>query len=330
MCATDSTHDHAGHTHEHDEEDEEFTPEEIDKLYLTAGKIGKEVKERAKSIVKPGAKLFDIAEELEALIKTLGAKEDKDAHVGAAFPVNLSLNDQAAHYTPTADDTTMVKEGDVVKVDMGAHVNGFLVDFAFTANFSKDDKYEKLVNASQEALANAIATARAGVPASKIGKVIDDTAKKHGFKPISNLGGHTIERWTVHAGQMVPNVERGNYVLEEGDTIAIEPFLTDGRGFVNETDFVQIYSLVGGAKTRSPSARLALDFIMEEYHTLPFAVRNLVPAVGSAGLAGLAVRELQRLGAIQGYPMLREEGKGQVAQTETTMRVEKDGVKVLV
>lgn len=339
MCPTPHAHNHASGTHDHAHDDandgagdvhgdedgevEEFSQDDILKLYEKAGAAGKKMKDRAKEIVKPGAKLLAIAEELEGMTKKLGC-------TGAAFPLNLSINDQAAHYSPTPDDESVVKEGDVVKVDMGVHADGFLVDFAYTANFSDNPAYAKLVAASQEALENAIATARAGVPVSKIGKVIADTAAKHGFKPISNLGGHTVERYTVHAGQMVPNIERGSYVLQEGDVIAIEPFITDGKGYVNETDFVQIYSLMGDAKTRSPSARMALDFIAEEYQTLPFAVRNLIPAVGSAGLAKLAIKELERLGAVQGYPMLKEEGRGQVAQTETTMKVEKDGVKVFV
>jgi methionyl aminopeptidase len=90
----------------------------------------KVVLEYAKSLIKLNVKILDIAENVEKKIFEVGAKP--------AFPINIGINEIAAHYTPSIDDQTILKEGDMVKVDIGLHVDGYISDNAFTILVGKN------------------------------------------------------------------------------------------------------------------------------------------------------------------------------------------------
>ncbi|TDA31686.1 MAG: type II methionyl aminopeptidase, partial [Hadesarchaea archaeon] len=164
--------------------------------YRKAGKLLAEVREKIKPMVRVGESLVRIAEEAERLIQEKGAKP--------AFPCNVSLNEVAAHYSPPADDPTVIKEGDLVKVDLGAHLDGYIADTAFT--IATDEEGERLKEAAEKALEAAIATVKPGVDVGEVGRAIEEAAKGAGFKPIANLTGHALSRWTLHGGLTIPNL----------------------------------------------------------------------------------------------------------------------------
>ncbi len=286
---------------------------------IRAGEIARRVKEEVIDLIKPGARLYDIAEFVERRIVELGGKP--------AFPCNLSINSNAAHYTPYKGDESVLKEGDYLKVDLGVHVEGYIADTALTFRVGMEE--DELMEASREALENAIATVRAGVKIREIGKVIEDTIRRKGFKPIVNLSGHKIERFKLHAGVSIPNVYRGGdtYELKEGDVIAIEPFATTGAGQVIEVPPALIFMFLRDRPVRSAQARRLLIHIKREYNGLPFAYRWLQGFMPEGQLK-LALSQLDRVGAIYSYPILREVRGGMVSQFEHTVIVEKDGAYV--
>ncbi|WP_048148460.1 type II methionyl aminopeptidase [Palaeococcus ferrophilus] len=292
--------------------------EALEKL-IRAGEIAKRVKEEVRPMIKPGAKLYDIAEFVENRIVELGGKP--------AFPCNLSINEVAAHYTPYRGDESVLREGDYLKLDLGVHVDGYIADTALTFRVGMDE--DELMLAAKEALEAAIATARAGVKISELGKAIEEAIRKRGFNPIVNLSGHKIERYKLHAGVSVPNIYRphDSYVLQEGDVFAIEPFATTGAGQVIEAEPTLIYMYLRDRPVRMPQARKVLAHIKKEYGTLPFAYRWLQGKF-SDGQIRLALGQLVRVGAVYPYPVLKEIRGGLVAQFEHTIIVEKDGVRV--
>jgi len=294
----------------------------VDELkgYSLAGRIAAEVLAEGKRLAKPGIKLLELAEKLESSIRAKGGKP--------AFPVNLSLNEAAAHYTPSIDDETVIGEKDILKIDVGVHIDGFIGDTATTLDFSGENG--KLVEASDEALSNAISTIKAGVETSKIGEVIEHTIKSAGFKPIENLTGHSLARYNLHAGIEVPNVKTAySTVLKEGDIIAIEPFATNGAGRVGEGTRVEIFSLQELRPVRLKEARRLLAYIDENYKSLPFAERWLSSEFRSKLLLNSALRELALSGCIHQYPVLKEVKHGTVSQSEVTVVVEKDSARIL-
>lgn len=286
---------------------------------IKAGEIARKVKEEVADLIKPGAKLYDIAEFVERRIVELGGKP--------AFPCNLSLNEIAAHYTPYKGDDTALKEGDYLKVDIGVHVDGYIADTAVTFRVGMEE--DDLMEAAREALENAIATVRAGVMVRDVAKAIEDTIRERGFNSIVNLSGHKVERYKLHAGVSIPNVYRpaDTYVLQEGDVFAIEPFATTGAGQVIEVPPALIFMYLRDRPVRMLQARRLLMHIKREYKTLPFAYRWLQDFMPEGQLK-LALAQLDRAGAIYSYPILREVRGGLVAQFEHTVIVEKDGAYV--
>jgi methionyl aminopeptidase len=286
---------------------------EIMDKYILAGKIASEVREESKSLIKVGANLLDIAEKIEANIKKKGALP--------AFPANLSLNDAAAHYTPTKNDETKISDGDVIKVDIGVHVDGYIGDTAYTISFDK--KYDKMVRASESALEEAIKLCRPGALLNDVSAKIEETIKSFGYKPVSNLTGHGLERFNLHAEPSVPNVKfSGDYRLRDGQVIAIEPFATDGFGEIKESEQSLIFMLLQDKPTRNQDARAIVKFaeqFMHDGHSLPFAERWI--PMDSLFRIRVALRELKQREAIYDYPVLKEVKKGIITQAEHTIIV---------
>ncbi|MFH1456460.1 MAG: type II methionyl aminopeptidase [archaeon] len=269
--------------------------------FIKAGKIAKEVREYSKTIVKPGIKLIDLADKIEKKISELGAK--------SAFPVNLSLNSVAAHYTPKENDETVFEKDDILKIDVGVHVNGYIGDTAVTVGNNKE-----LINASQDALKAATKIVNIGTELREIGKEINDAITSHGFQPIVNLSGHGLDKFVIHTSPSVPNYDNGDTTqLKDGDTIAIEPFATDGKGKVGEGGPSSIYKLNEIKPIRDMTARKVLKFIQEEYNTLPFAERWITKKFPKGKFALLS---LARSGIVKEYAQLPETSKGLVSQAE--------------
>lgn len=288
------------------------TEEVLDK-YRAAGKIHQQIMTEAREKIKIGMPIYEYAHFIDERIIELGG--------GSAFPVNISFNDAAAHDTPLLNDTRVFGE-DVVKIDVGVHVDGYIADGAMTVDLS--GKHADLVKASEEALKAAIDTVKAGVTTLQIGAAVEETITDLGFRPVKNLMGHGLAQYTAHAEPSVPNIKHmgTGAELRVGDTIAIEPFATDGEGYVENGTIKEIYSQVKLKPTRIPFVRKVLDQI-NEYKGLPFAKRRLV-----SDKLDLALIQLERDGIITGYPVLIEVSGGLVSQAEHSVIVTEDGCEV--
>ncbi len=284
------------------------------------GKASSEAMIYAANMIKPGVKLLDVAEASENFLKDKG--------FGLAFPINISINDQAAHYTPSVDDEHTFSENDLVKIDFGAERNGLLGDGAITVDLS--GRHSKMVEAAEKALDNAISTVKHGVSVCDIGKVISETVEAAGFKPIRNLGGHGVGFHDLHAEFFIPNYDNGDFtVLEEGMVIAIEPFVTTGKGMVVDSDICEIYSYVGDMPVRLPESRTLLQHISENNSKEPFAIRWFSNIIKSKFKLYAAISELARSGAIEPHPTLVEVSGKEVAQAEAQLVVTNDGCEVI-
>ncbi len=288
------------------------TPEALEK-YRQAGRILKEVREAAVGRVQKGAKLLDVADAIEADIAARGGKP--------AFPVNISLDTEAAHGSPEPGDLRVFEEN-VVKLDIGVHVDGYIADTAVTVDLS--GKSKDLLKASETALEEAIKLVRAGVSTAEIGAAIEATIDGFGFRPIYNLTGHGLERFVQHAPPSIPNKKMGQgIVLQAGQVIAIEPFATDGVGIVTEGNFAEIFGLIAVKPVRLPWERDMLKAV-QSFDGLPFARRWLADMKRSEK----TIDALVRAGIIHAYPVLIEQSGGLVSQAEHTLIVTEDGCEV--
>ena len=281
--------------------------------YRTAGEIAAEIRKEAEKIVRKGVPLQKICETLERKILKEGGKP--------AFPVNVSLNDIAAHYTSPPDDRTTVPPKALVKVDIGVQINGFIADTALTISVGKVGR--GLIEAAESAHENALKIVKAGVRSSEIGEVIEKTIRESGFRPISNLTGHLLGQYNLHAGKSIPNVKtRLGFTLKEGEVYAIEPFATTGEGIVDDSKYAYIYRL-----TSQKQSDQFLSYITREFKTLPFTSRWLIHKFSKKRVQELIKRYING-GLIQPYPVLIERKRGVVSQAEHTLIVKKNGCEV--
>jgi len=293
-------------------------PPDVHEKYLHAGEITKKVKESSRALLHEGVTYVDLARHIESSIVELGGTW--------AFPVNISVNNVTAHYTPTIDDTGVFHRGDYVKVDLGAQVDGYIADTAYTVRVDSPD--DDLVNASRDALMAAIDMVRPGVRTNEIGRVIDETIRGYGLKPIENLTGHGLDQYVQHGPPSIPNFDTGHGApLEEGAVIAIEPFATDGGGRVVDDERCLIFKYLGDRPVRLPLARQVLATIRREYPALPFAQRWL-SEVYTRRKTEFALKYLVRSSCVYAFNVLKEVDGGSVSQTEHSMIVTKDGAEV--
>jgi methionyl aminopeptidase len=284
--------------------------EKIKEKYIKAGKIAAQARDYGASLAKPGIKLLDLAEAIERKIEQLGGKP--------AFPVNLSLNAQAAHYTPYTNDPSILKADDYLKIDVGVHIDGYIGDTAITVRPAGKDK---MIECSEKMLEEALKLFVPGEKLSHIGEVIENIAKKHGFNPVANLTGHRVEQFSVHSPPGVLNVKNNSdYVLQEGDVFGVEPFCTNGAGRVKDSTPVLIYAFMADKPVRSFEGRKIIEMSKVKYNGLPFAKRWIEEQF-SPVKATLILRQLAELGALHPYPILREVADGNVAQSEHTVIV---------
>ncbi len=292
------------------------------KEHLEVGKASYEALQHARGLVKEGAKLFDVAESIESFIEKKG--------FGLSFPVNISVNSKAAHYTPSKEDDTVFKSGDLVKVDVGARKGTCLGDCAVTVDISGNNT--SLVEAAEESLEAALGVVKAGVQLREIGKAIERVVTEKGVFPVRNLGGHGITSEELHADVFIANFDNGDTTrLLEGQVISIEPFVTDGAGYVQDSDEIQIFQKVQYAIPRSQEARQILSIVDERYLTYPFAIRWLEKALPNLSGFGIrkGIQELVNMEVLETFPVLVEEKGGLVAQAEKELIVEKDGYTLL-
>jgi len=260
---------------------------------------------------------LSLADAIEALIRSRGAE--------CAFPVNIGVNSVAAHYTPSKTDDITLKVGDVVKIDLGAHVDGYPADTSVSVELGTRN-HQTLISCAEDALRMVIEMLAPGTTTSAMGDAVERAIKSAGFRPVENLTGHSMERFNLHAGLSIPNIRtRESHVVEEGMILAIEPFSTTGKGKVKGASRGNIYRIV--RDRRAPADISAMFARMQSrFGSLPFASRwcddlhpNAQPLLG----------KMLRMGMVMNYPVLVEVADGVVAQAEHSVLVTKDGCIVL-
>jgi methionyl aminopeptidase len=290
--------------------------------YLEAGRIASRIRERVRKVDFSGKNLYDICENIEKeIISNAGIP---------AFPVNVSLNEIAAHYTAEPGDPTVVSNDDVLKVDIGVQVNGFIADTAVTV--SSNAKYQAMVASAESALNEAIKMAKLDVSSSAIGEVIERTISRSGFKPIQNLSGHSIEQYTIHAGKSIPNIRTfgSSFQLTANQAYAIEPFVTtrDAQGVVYEGKIRNIFGVVSRKPTKDKNCDDFLQNIWDRFKTLPFTTRWLLSDYYEHDARKMLEVLLKRKN-IHAYPILVEGNYKVVAQAEHTIILKDNNTEII-
>jgi len=245
-----------------------------------------------------------------------------------AFPAQCSRNEVAAHDCPGPDDERRFAAGDLAKLDIGVHIDGWVVDTAVTINVGGLPENQPLVDAARAALEAAVAQAGPGVPIVRLSQAIATALRSYALNPIRNLCGHHVGRWTVHCPPPVPNVpdRAQDDRLEVGRVLAIEPFATDGGGVAAERGIAEVFRVAPGQED-GIGLEPPVSACLREFRGLPFSRRDL--GALPRPMVEEALSLLHRRGRLSAYPPLVETTGGRVAQAEHSLLVREDGVEVL-
>lgn len=296
-------------------------PEEAFQKYEKAGRIAAKVREQMRRTVSEEMLIIDVCEKAESLIRESGGKP--------AFPCNVSINEVAAHYSSPPQDKKAIPENSIVKVDVGVHVDGYIADTAVTVCF--DPEYENLMRAAEEALETAIKLLRPGLSIARFGSAIQKSIQKWGLKPISNLTGHKISRFSLHAGKALPNVfHLSTSKVKAGEIYAVEPFVTmhEAAGKVRRAREAYIFRFIKRKSSKAEYVKQLLNYIEKNFRTLPFSERWLEGCVPDSHHSA-AFSELLSSKSLMAYPVFTEASGKPVAQAEHTVVITKDGCHVL-
>ena len=284
-----------------------------------AGRIAAAARHFGAGLIHSGVLVREVCEAVEGEIHRRGG--------ALAFPVQSSRNQVAAHYCPAPDDPTQYVAGDLAKLDIGVHVDGWVVDTALTVNVDDRPENRRLVEAAEAALEAALALLGGGVEIRRVSAQIEATVRSFGLRPVRNLCGHGVGRFVVHCPPPIPNVAGLSHdVLAAGAVVAVEPFATEGNGHVVEQGRPEVFRL-----KEDPPTMTAVDpevlAAIRALRGLPFARRQLSAFLGPRLEETLAA--LARQNSLAAYPPLVETSGRPVAQAEHTAYLGADGVEVL-
>ncbi|NLL28037.1 MAG: type I methionyl aminopeptidase [Bacteroidales bacterium] len=202
------------------------TVEEIELLKKSSLLVGKTLGEIAK-VLKPGVNTLFLDKLAEEYIRDNGGVPAFKGYNGYPATLCISINEQIVHGIPS---NRLIKDGDIVSVDCGATLNGYVGDYAYTFIVGEvDEKTEKLVRVTKESLMKGLAEAVPGKHIGDIGHAIQLHVERNGFYVVRELVGHGIGK-KIHEKPEVPNYgKRGKgMLLEENMVLCVEPMVNAG------------------------------------------------------------------------------------------------------
>eukprot|EP00769_Ergobibamus_cyprinoides_P004032 gnl/Ergobibamus_cyprinoides/559.p1 GENE.gnl/Ergobibamus_cyprinoides/559~~gnl/Ergobibamus_cyprinoides/559.p1 ORF type:complete len:409 (-),score=150.30 gnl/Ergobibamus_cyprinoides/559:28-1092(-) len=327
----------------------EVLTEEVIADYRAAGEAHRELRKYARRIAAPGKNLYDFCGDCEERVRLLTGHDPRaPLKAGIAFPCGVSLNADAAHYTPNPGDDRAIAHGDILKFDIGTHVNGHLVDSAFTLNWNPE--LEPLVQASKEATTRAIRLAAPDLSIGDLGDLIEEIicsyeveldGKAVPIQPIRNLSGHQVAHYRIHAGNSIPNAAGtglSNGRMKEGEVYALETFASTGRGNVHDGTDTSHYMLHPSLATgdvlppgvRGRAAAKLVPMLRRNYSAMAFCPRMIMhdDARFEDGSWRVALRELADKGIVNCYPTLTDSTGCYTSQHEHTFALYGDKKEV--
>lgn len=306
---------------------------------IKGANIHKETAKYIRSIIKPNICLRDIAILTENKIKELtNFNINTPIDKGIGFPIGLSINNCAAHYTPNYGEKDIILDyNDIIKIDYGVHFNGTIIDSAFTIHFNP--KYDSFINISKSITNYAVSLCGPDVVLGDIGKDIEEYIqskeveiddKIYKLNIMRELTGHMIANYKIHAGKAVPNIAINYPVrMKEFEYYAIEPFITTGNGS-------SVYKLPNSHFMLNDIKSNKLNHLLKEekelfniintnYSTLPFCQRWLYELNQNINYDKL-LENLEKKKVINSYPPIYGCNNSIISQFEHTIFIKENGI----
>ena len=306
--------------------------------YINAGEIHQKVREYIQSYIQPGIKYTTICNLIESKISDeINKIAPNQLNNGIAFPTGISVNNVAAHFTPSYIDEHIIKSDDVIKIDYGVHIDGCIIDSAFTINLNEE--YNDILKASDDAVNTIIKNIGVDSRFKELSVLSQEVVESYehdgkSLKVIDNLAGHNILPWKIHGGKLLHGKPTNNIIyddlrVEEDDVMAIEVFVSNGNGTTVLDDDYRNYShymlkddMVNIPLFKNKKTNELSNIITKTFKTLAFCPRFIdnITQKNTNYLNNL--QELFTNGYLNSYPPLLEtDRESKVAQFEHTMYI---------
>jgi curved DNA binding protein len=313
------------------------TPGVLDK-YQAAGKIVNAVLERLIAKATAGANVAEVCEfgdkELEAELAKVYAK--KKMEKGIAFPTCVSANEIAGHYSPLKSESTTLKEGDLVKIDLGVHIDGFIAVAAHTVvvgGQAVDGRKADVVLAAYNALQGALRTIKPGNTNYDVTDVIGQVAESYKCQPLEGVLSHELKKHLLDGNNVIINKATFDQKVEEhefnlNEVFGLDVFVSTGEGKTKETEYRSTIYKRAIERTYTLKLKASRAFYAEavdKYPTMAFTLRSFADETS----AKLGVSEAVKHDLFHAYPVLTEKAGEFIAHFKYTVAIMKNGISVI-
>uniref|UniRef100_A0A7S4JM53 Peptidase M24 domain-containing protein n=1 Tax=Odontella aurita TaxID=265563 RepID=A0A7S4JM53_9STRA len=333
---------------EEEEEEEEVTDlsnSDVCTKYQEASKIVNTALEGLVGQCLPGAKIIDLCQFGTAVIDAQASKlyqkkvKGQPVEKGVAFPVCISVNDVVCNHSPlSSEELEPLKTGDIVKIDLGCHIDGYISVAAHTLVVpegpdsppSVDDEVGNAAVAAYHAMLIAADAIRAGAKNAEVTAAVERVAKAYGVSPVSTVRMHQMKRFVIDGVKEVAlreptadDLEEGEEKVpecefEQGEVYAVDVAMSTGDGKVRPGDLrttVFKRNVETSYRLKMKASRYVLGEVDRKFPTLPFTLRHFEDERS----AKMGITECVAHGLLTPYPSLHERDGAKVAHFKCTV-----------
>mmetsp|Transcript_40461 Transcript_40461/g.89906 ORF Transcript_40461/g.89906 Transcript_40461/m.89906 type:complete len:391 (+) Transcript_40461:54-1226(+) len=316
--------------------------------YKAAAEIANKAIAAVIAEVKDGAKVVDLCNCGDNLINKEVEKifKGKLIEKGVAFPTCVSVNSTVGHFSPASDDTTTVKDGDIVKIDLGVHIDGFISTQAQTVVVQAGDAAIKgraadVIAAARTAYEAALRLIRPGKKVSDVAGPLQKIVEAYGCNLVEGVMSHQMKQFIIDGNKCVLNKPSPEHKVEdaefaENEVYAIDIVVSTGDGKTKVLDEKEttVYkrALDMEYQLKLKASRAVFSEINRRFPAMPFTVRALVEGVEKddkskelAKQLKLGMVECLNHGLLHPYPVLHEKSGELVAQVKHTVLLMPNG-----
>ncbi|KAL9242589.1 hypothetical protein vseg_016575 [Gypsophila vaccaria] len=321
---------------EREERELDLSSSEVVTKYKTAAEILNKALNLVVSECKPKAKIVDLCEKGDAFIREQTGSMYKNAKKkierGVAFPTCISVNNVVCHYSPLASDESVIEEGDVVKVDMGCHIDGFIATAAHThvvQDGPVTGRKADVIAATNAAAEVALRLVRPGKKNKDVTEAIQKVAAAYDCKIVEGVLSHQLKQFVIDGNKVVlsvssPEMRVDDAEFEENEVYAVDILASTGDGKPRMLDEKQttVYkrAVDKNYHLKMKTSRFIFSEINQKFPILPFTARALEEKRARLGLVECVNHEL-----LQPYPVLHEKPGDFVAHIKFTVLLMPNG-----
>ncbi|GLT92720.1 hypothetical protein SLE2022_105440 [Rubroshorea leprosula] len=321
---------------EQEERELDLTSPEVVTKYKSAAEIVNKALQLVIKECKPKAKVVDLCEQGDSYIREQTGNMYKNVkrkiERGVAFPTCISVNNTVCHFSPLASDESVLEEGDIVKIDMGCHIDGFIAVVAHTHVLQDGPitgRKADVISAANTAAEVALRLVRPGKKNKDVTDAIQKVAAAYDCKIVEGVLSHQLKQFVIDGNKVIlsvagPETRVDDAEFEENEVYAIDIVTSTGDGKPKLLDEKQttIYkrAVDKNYHLKMKASRFIFSEINQKFPIMPFTARALDEKRARLGLVECVNHDL-----LQPYPVLHEKPGDFVAHIKFTVLLMPNG-----